>query len=174
MKMNTMSLQHDAAPWYKHRWPWFLIAGPAIVVVAALVTMWLAVVTSDDLVSGDYYKEGLAINQELQREHQAGALGLHADVMRSGRNVRLILSTSGEAPLPSALVIRLTHPTRAAQDEVVEMVSGGAGFYDGKLNADLTGRWLVSIEDPAGQWRLQGVWQADSEGSLGLQAKAKK
>ncbi|MDR2188641.1 MAG: FixH family protein [Azonexus sp.] len=172
--MDTMTLQRDTAPWYKHRWPWFLIAGPALVVVAALITLWLAATTNNDLVSDDYYKEGLAINQELQRAREAGALGLRADVMRSGQNVRLILSASGETPLPPTLVLRLTHPTQAAQDEVVEMVSGGAGFYDGKLNADLTGRWLASIEDPSGQWRLQGVWQADSEGSLSLQAKAKK
>jgi hypothetical protein len=54
------------------------------------------------------------------------------------------------------------------------MVSEGQGFYSGKLAAEVSGRWLVSIEDPAGQWRLQGEWQADSEEPLRLAAKAGK
>jgi hypothetical protein len=54
------------------------------------------------------------------------------------------------------------------------MVSEGQGFYSGKLATEVSGRWLVSIEDPAGQWRLQGEWQADSEEPLRLAAKAGK
>lgn len=170
-----MTLQRDDAPWYKQRWPWFLIAGPAIVVVAGVVTAWIAVESNDGLVTDDYYKEGMAINQRLQRDHRASSLGLHADVMRSGLNVRLMLSAAaGQVELPAAIVLHLTHPTRAGQDQAVEMISEGAGFYDGKLTADITGRWLVMIEDPAGQWRLQGEWQADSEEPLRLQAKAEK
>ena len=29
--------------WYRHPWPWLLMAGPAIVVVAGLYTLFLAV-----------------------------------------------------------------------------------------------------------------------------------
>jgi hypothetical protein len=94
--------------------------------------------------------------------------------MRSGLNVRLMLTADAAANLPTALVLKLAYPTRAGQDQLVEMVSERPGFYDGKLNADLHGRWLVSIEDPAGQWRLQGEWQADSEEPLRLDAKAGK
>ena len=173
--MNTsMTMQRDNTPWYKQRWPWFLIAGPAIVIVACIITIWLAIVSNDGLVTDDYYKQGLTVNQRLQRDHQASTLGLHADVMRSGLNVRLMLTADAAANLPTALVLKLAYPTRAGQDQLVEMVSEGAGFYDGKLNADLHGRWLVSIEDPAGQWRLQGDWQADSEEPLRLDAKAGK
>lgn len=169
-----MRLDRDDAPWYKQRWPWFLIAGPATVVVAGIVTVWLAVVSNDGLVTDDYYKQGLAVNQRLQRDHQASSLGLHADVMRAGMNVRLMLTTEHVASLPNALVLKLAHPTRAGQDQAVEMVSEGPGFYGGKLSADLHGRWHVSIEDPAGQWRLQGEWQADSDEPLRLDAKAGK
>ena len=30
-------------PWYRHRWPWLLMLGPFVVVVAAAITLWLAV-----------------------------------------------------------------------------------------------------------------------------------
>lgn len=38
-------------PWYKHAWPWILMAGPAIVVVAGIYTFWLAVVSFDGMVA---------------------------------------------------------------------------------------------------------------------------
>jgi hypothetical protein len=51
------------------------------------------------------------------------------------------------------------------------MVLEGQGLYTGKLTAEINGRWLVSLEDPLGQWRLQGEWLADSEEPLRLMAK---
>ena len=169
-----MILRSNNQPWYKERWPWILMAGPALVIVAGIITVWLAVISNDGLVSDDYYKQGLAVNQRLQRDHQAVKLGLSADLMRAGLNVRLLLTSDGMAKLPNAISLKLVHPTRAGQDQLVQMVSEGQGFYDGKLAAGLSGRWLISIEDPDGEWRLQGDWQADSIEPLSLTAKADK
>lgn len=169
-----MTLNSSNQPWYKDRWPWILMAGPAAVVVAGIVTVWLAVVSNDGLVTDDYYKQGLAVNQRLQRDHQAASLGLHGDIMRAGLNVRLLLAADSKARLPEKIVMKLAHPTRAGQDQQVEMDAEGQGFYAGKLSAGVVGRWLVSIEDPAGQWRLQGEWLADSDEPVRLLAKAGK
>lgn len=170
----SASMTNDSNPWYKEPWPWILMAGPFVVIIACMNLLWTAIESNDGLVADDYYKQGLAMNQRLQRDHKATELKLHADVMRAGLNVRLMLTAEATANLPTALVLKVAHPTRAGQDQLVEMVSEGPGFYGGKLNADLHGRWLVSIEDPAGQWRLQGEWQADSEEPLRLDAKAGK
>lgn len=169
-----MSLRNDGRPWYKEPWPWILMAGPGIVVVAGFVTAWLAATSDDGLVTDDYYKQGMTVNQRLHRDQQANALGLRADVMRSGLGVRLLLGSEGGAKLPEVLTLKLAHPTRAGQDQLLEMVSEGQGFYSGKMTADVSGRWLVSIEDPAGEWRLQGEWHADSVEPLRLLAKAVK
>ncbi|WP_226460721.1 FixH family protein [Quatrionicoccus australiensis] len=169
-----MTLRNDNRPWYKERWPWILMSGPAIVIVAGIATLWLAVISNDGLVTDDYYKQGLAVNQSLKRDHEAGSLGLQADLMRADQNVRLLLNSVGEVNLPAQITLKLAHPTRAGQDQMMEMVAEGQGFYSGKLNADIGGRWLVSIEDPAGQWRLQGDWLADSGEPLRLTAKADK
>lgn len=169
-----MSLQSETQPWYKERWPWFLMAGPAIVIVAGFITLWLAIESNDGLVTDDYYKQGLAVNQRMHRDHLAASMGLHADLMRADLNVRLMLRAAGEAKVPETIVLKLAHPTRGGQDQSVQMLSEGQGFYSGRLAADISGRWLVSIEDPAGQWRLQGEWQADSVEPLRLLAKAEK
>jgi hypothetical protein len=169
-----MSLRSDNQPWYKERWPWILMAGPGIVIIAGAITLWLAVISNDGLVTDDYYKQGLAVNQQLHRDRLASNLGLRADVMRAGDNVRLLLGAEGDAKLPQAITLKLAHPTRAGQDQAIQMVLEGQGFYSGKLAAEVSGRWLVSIEDPAGQWRLQGEWQADAEEPLRLVARAGK
>jgi hypothetical protein len=75
---------------------------------------------------------------------------------------------------PDGITVKFTHPTRAGQDQLVRMVSEGQGFYGGELATGIAGRWLVSIEDPAGKWRLQGEWQADSGEPLRLRARAEK
>lgn len=164
----------DNQPWYKERWPWILMAGPVVVVVAGIVTLWLAVVSNDGLVTDDYYKQGMTVNQRLQRDHLAGELGLHADVMRSDLNVRLLLGADKGAVLPKEIVLKLAHPTRAGQDQLIKMKLESQGFYTGKLSGDLSGRWLASIEDPVGSWRLQGEWLSDSAEPLRLTAKVGK
>ncbi len=164
-----MTLRSDVQPWYKQRWPWLLMAGPIAVVIAGVVTLWLAVASYDGLVTDDYYKQGLAVNQTLKRDHQASSLGLQADLTRSGQGVRLLIRANEGVAIPRAIDLRLAHPTRAGQDQTLAMVSEGQGFYSGKLQGEVGGRWLVSI--PAGQWRLHGEWLADSDEPLRLTAQ---
>lgn len=58
----------DSGPWWKYPLVWMVIAGPAIVVVAGFVTLWLAIRTPDPVVAGDYYRRGIEINQTLARD----------------------------------------------------------------------------------------------------------
>lgn len=174
MMSVSMTLSGKPVPWYKQRWPWILMAGPAVVVVAGVVTLWLAISSNDGLVSDDYYKEGLAVNQQLKRDLGASQLGLQADVMRSGQKLRLLiqLGAGSRDGLPEVITLKFTHPTRAGHDQNIKMSSQGGGLYSGEFPVDLSGRWIVSLEDPAGQWRLQGEWLTDSGEPLRLAAKA--
>ena len=56
------------APWWRHGHVWLVIAGPAAVVVAGLVTAWIAVGGQDPVVAEDYYRRGIEINKTLARE----------------------------------------------------------------------------------------------------------
>ena len=53
------------APWYKYGHVWLIISGPAIVVVAGIVTAWIAVRSADPVIDKDYYRDGLEINKTL-------------------------------------------------------------------------------------------------------------
>ncbi len=168
-----MTMRSDK-PWYKHSWPWILMAGPGLVIVAGIITVWLAVVSNDGLVTDDYYKQGLTVNQRMHRDQQAAKLGLHADLMRADGNIRLLMAATAAVDLPEKIVLKLAHPTRSGQDQLLQMNAEGQGVYTGKLGADIGGRWLVSIEDPAGQWRLQGEWLADSGEPFRLETRLDK
>lgn len=51
-----MKQDHPSVPWWKHGYVWLVIAGPAVVVVAALVTLWLAASSPDPVLSVDHYR----------------------------------------------------------------------------------------------------------------------
>lgn len=53
------------APWWKHGHVWLVISGPAVVVVAALFTAWIAVRHADPVVDANYYRHGTDINKML-------------------------------------------------------------------------------------------------------------
>jgi hypothetical protein len=141
-------------PWYRQRWPWLLIAGPAIVVVAALVTTWLAAVTDDGVINDDYYKRGLMINKELERTTRAEAMKLGA-VLRVAPDGAARLEMSGftdAAPPPGTVLLTLVHPTRAGQDRAATLTRGADEIYTGTLDAPAPGRWHVTVETAS--WRL--------------------
>lgn len=49
--MNTPSVPHAPEPWWKHGHMWMVVGGPAIVVVASFVTLYLAIRTPDPVYS---------------------------------------------------------------------------------------------------------------------------
>ena len=57
-----------SGPWWQYGHVWLLISGPAVVVVAALVTAWIAVHNPDPVLAEDYYRQGIEINKTLHRD----------------------------------------------------------------------------------------------------------
>jgi len=152
--MNAEAVQAIAPQrWYREPWPWILMSGPAIVVVAGVITTWIAFASADGLVSDDYYKQGLAINQEIRREQRALQLGLAATFELSGGKVRVRL-TGGE---PEAVIAHLAHSTRAGHDRRLRLVPVGGGVYEGSIASLPPGNWQVNIEDPRREWRISGT-----------------
>lgn len=156
--MNTMATTPNRSPqpWYREPWPWLLMAGPFIVIVAGIVTAWLAISSSDGLVAEDYYKKGLAAGETLERSKRAADLGIAAGLRLTGDTVRVRLSSrSADMAMPPTLQLTLSHPTRAGIDQK-SLLKPVNGEYVGELNLPASGHWLVLIEDEARTWRLLG------------------
>lgn len=163
--MNDLNANDQARflPWYRQPWPWLLMIAPAAAVIGGAVTIWLAVRSDDGLVTDDYYKQGLAINQITARDEQAQNLDLRADLMigADGRELRLMLHAKPDFSMPQALVVRLAHPTRAGIDQILRLQRQSSGIYIGHLAQGVGGRWRVSLEDEQKAWRLTGEWMTD-------------
>jgi uncharacterized protein len=67
-----------AQPWWKFGHVWMVVAGPAVVVVAGFVTLYLAVRTPDPVVSEDYYRKGIEINKTLEADPNSLAPAIQA------------------------------------------------------------------------------------------------
>ena len=139
-----------AKPWYREPWPWILMAGPAAVVVAGAVTMWLAYSSADGLVADDYYKRGLAINRVLAREDAARRLGISADVRLIPGRMSVVLRGAS----PEVLFVHLVHATRAGHDLRLRLARSIGGDYEAALPPLPPGHWHLSIEDALGRWRV--------------------
>lgn len=164
--MTTDAIPFVAVPWYRQRWPWLLIAGPAIVVLSSFVTLWLAASTDDGVIADDYYKRGLLINREIERTARAEAMQLGA-VLRVAPDGAATLELGGFADPDAAPVtvrVLVAHPTRAGQDRVVTLERGPAGVYVGAIMSRRAGRWLVTVETDA--WKLPTVSVADGLGDV--------
>ncbi len=152
-------IREPVLPWYREPWPWLLMAGPVAVIVAGIATIWIAVVSSDGLVVDDYYKQGLAINQTLERSALAAARSYRAEAVLAGegRSISLRLISGAAAPLPETLQLRITHPTRAGRDGLVLLRQRSPGLYEGGVPALTAGRWILILEDRQSSWRLGGT-----------------
>ena len=163
--MSTQTVR----PWYREPWPWLLMAGPFIVVIAAIYTAWLAISSADGLVADDYYKQGLSVNKTIASSESARAQGLAVALRVVDGSFAMRLSARDKSfALPPRLVVTLSHPTRAGLDQtrIFERVGDE---YAGKLHLPASGHWLVLIEDESKSWRLMGkvVLPASGETVIG-------
>jgi len=168
--MNEREHPLHGRPWYREPWPWIVMAGPAAVVVAGLVTAWIAVAYNDPLVVDNYYKEGLAINRALARDEAAARAGCRAQLLFAEDGSRVRVYLTGDAP--ARLRLALIHPTRAGLDSTVELLPMQAGWYEGALNLAPAARWRVQLEDSQRTWRLSGEWRPEQGGALSLEPRS--
>ena len=161
-----MNVRTPKLPWYREPWPWLVMAGPAVVVIASLYTAVLAVRSSDGLVADDYYTEGLIINRSLARDAAAAARGLHAAAQFGNGRVQVSLqSQSGAAP--RALRLQLLHPTRDGLDQDIVLHETAPGLWEGRLDALAQASWRLELDAPEAGWRLTGIWHNSQGGGQG-------
>jgi uncharacterized protein len=64
--MQSHEPQPPAQPWWKFGLVWMVISGPAIVVVAGFVTLYIALRYPEQVIDEDYYRKGMEINKTLE------------------------------------------------------------------------------------------------------------
>ncbi|MES2580189.1 MAG: FixH family protein [Pseudomonadota bacterium] len=52
--------------WWRYGHAWLVFGGPAVVVVACIITVYIAVKAQDPVIDEDYYRHGIEINKTLE------------------------------------------------------------------------------------------------------------
>ena len=148
---SSFPVERVVRRWYREPWPWLLMAGPFVVIIASLVSAWMAVKSDDGVVAQDYYKQGLLINQRLKHAAPDPQPRLGAMItVAAGGEVRVHME--GLADAPPNLRLKLAHPAMGSHPESVTLKRGADGDYVGALPEQTPGRWIVTLE--ADGWRL--------------------
>lgn len=131
-------------------------------ITASLLTVYIAIDGSDDVVSDTYYKDGLAINQVLEQDLLAKTLDLHVSLNMTTDEVSATLT--GNAPLQDQLVLKLIHPADDMLDQTIFLFHEGEGHYRGKGKQVVSRYYLQLLGSYEGKtWRLTGEFQPGND-----------
>lgn len=165
-----MSEINENTPWYKQWMVWMVIAPPFAAVVAGVITINLAIVSNDGLVVDDYYKQGLGINQTLQRDQLARDMNIEADLFVESKKLKMRIA--GDVS-DLNLTLSFIHPTQGQRDVVLNMARFSENSYEAELDKKLMGNWNLLIEPENKKWRILGRISLPKESSSKLMPNLK-
>ncbi len=157
-------------PWYKQFWPWFLIGLLASSIIFSLTYLTLSIRYYDGSVGGDYYKQGLAINEQLAKQKHAQTLGLEAVMRADALTGDIVVDLEGKRR-PERLHLALIFPTDSHRDRSLTLEHVREGRYVGMLEEPLNYRWYLQLQPTEGQdaeWRLTGEATFPSDDEIAL------
>ena len=141
--------------WYRQFWPWFLIILPGTVVIASLVTVYIAFKGADALVVKDYYKEGLAINKTVDDLRNAKDMHLNATLSFTGNKLDLKLRADSEIN-DNELLLSFEHPFDDKQDVNLTLKKSSSNEFVSELPSLAKGKWYIALQSTSTSepWRL--------------------
>ncbi|MBY0573797.1 MAG: FixH family protein [Undibacterium sp.] len=172
--------------WYKEPWLVLVVGGPLIVVCASLFTAYLAYSGADQIVAKDYYRQGLMINTNLQRDAQARELQLVATLQLdiAQKKMNMILTAAQRAQnsqkMPSEVQLSLASSGAGTGsiNEIIHRVSlklipGSTANYQADLSQlglalEGNAKTLLHVKLETNDWRLTGDWHQALENTLVL------
>lgn len=148
-------MQSETRPWYKEPYVWMLIGIPLTSIIVGIFFISQAVSTKDTLVRDNYYKDGLAINQEMKWDQKANNLDIKTEFTVKDNEVTLTLVNSRQ-DAPNSLHFKLSHPTLKEYDRDSLLQKGEGKSFKGFIDDVTDGRYYIQIESIEQQWRRRG------------------
>ncbi len=132
-------------PWYRQVWFWMVVGPLLFIMMFCAITVSMAFHYSDDVVADNYYKEGRAINQVLEQDEQALALGLTANVRFDHTTNEVLVSIKNSKNLPKKILLFMDHPVKKNKDQHMVLQEIVPGEYRAELAARLEYSWYLSL-----------------------------
>lgn len=156
--------KHDATPWYKQFWPWFILAILGWGVVSASITLSVALRNPPHMMTGDYAKLGKALIDTHERADVAEALGLSGRLVGRGGEWALSLQAADTALLGERLLLLIQHPTDSTRDRQVLLARIAPGEYRADA-VEIPARGRLIVSDLEQSWWISSTYRTDG-GSL--------
>jgi len=157
--------------WYKQFWPWFLLAPLIVTVIVGITMLSFSIQVFDGTVNDNYYKEGLAINQTLERDHYAKKLGMAASLKVDSVTGDVLITLNGQLESwPKQLTLQFINPTRANRDYSTVLTQVTGNNYRGQVEKAPLNLWYLDISAPDNLWRLKGSADFPAEEAIELKA----
>ena len=164
--------------WYKEPWMLVVLGGPLIVVIASLVTFYIAWQGQDQVLSKDYYKQGINIDKKIQQDVNASAYNLSGKLQLASATGKVTLNLQGEHEPPASVLLTISsksHTSNFEANQKTSLSQVAPGIYEGWLKiqtkTENNGIWYAKIE--AADWRLTADWTNPLVNSLQLKAQKK-
>ena len=148
--------------WYKEPWLLLVIGGPVIVIIASMFTIYLASHGSDKVLSKDYYRQGLKIDQQIQQDAKAHEYNLSGDMKLDPATGKISMQISGHVNFPDLLQLSISSNTSSSEFEdqqKVTMSQVKKGIFEGSIKTTSSSNiplWHIVVE--AKDWRLTAAW----------------
>lgn len=164
MNVDTVMTQTDSKPWFRQFWPWFLIAIPSSSVVMGVIMINLAMNGKDSLVRQDWYKDGMAINQRMDKQMKAQQLGIQASLTLDKTSGDLYLATQNlDLRQDNQLALSLIHPTLEGKDRQLQLYLAPDNRFYTKLDFRPQGFYYLLITPSSGEWEIESSINFDNE-----------
>ncbi|GAB1256817.1 FixH family protein [Aurantivibrio plasticivorans] len=178
--MTEHLVDPSTIPAYKQKWFWFIMSPLILVIIACCITVTIAVSNRDDVVIGDYYKEGLLLNEKKSQQELAAKLGLRGQLTFDAELAEVVLrlqATSASEPLPSSMTLKMSHPAFSDRDATITMkkIAGADSLsfiYSAEYLGEWNNRWYWHLEPAAqatGGWQLKGEIDFSQSNSVDIQ-----
>jgi len=154
-------------PWYRQFWFWFVFGPLIFIIVLCCFTVSIAFNYADDVVTDNYYKSGLMINQTLKQDETAAALHLVAQVKFDQATGEVLVSLTGNHAFPKHLLLFLDNPVKSKKDQSVLLTEISAGQYRGELSSPVEYSWYIAlVPESEVSKRKQAEWLLTGEINL--------
>lgn len=149
-------MKTDKKPWYKQFWPWLLIAIPGSSVITGTIMLTVAFNGKDTLVRDEWYKDGMAINQRMEKRNKAKDAGISAVAsFDKEENIVTLRLNNVPSQQDQELALELIHPTLEQRDIKAPLFRTPDNRYFAKLPVTPSGFYYTLLSSQQGGWEIE-------------------
>ena len=167
-----MTEQNENTGNWNQPWLWFTLAPLILSVVLGLTMLAISIKVQDGLVTDDYSKEGLAINERIEREVTAKEKNIQISLKFDDITGDFVADFKSDLEAyPEKLLLEIIHPVKSDLDVIVYLTHQINGRYIGQLAQTVQQKRYLRVSDPDNNiWVLVDEFQFPLKDTITLKA----